>query len=263
MTKLYVEDTELTSVADAIRQRGGTSGALSFPAGFNSAIAAIPGGAVIPKITNMANLFVGRENLIQVLLPACDDITGAEQAFSGLSNLQSADLSAIGFGTSCALTGLFSQCSSLASVKLPEDDTHYITHFGSIFTQCASLTEADMSCMKFSATNNYSCLSAFYGCTSLKKVALPQRDTACVMSPNFFVNCSALEEVIIPGDVVLPVYMSNAFNGSSIEAGTCLIYVPDALVDSYKAATNWSTYSDQIKGFSDYPGTPWWHSGTN
>lgn len=30
------------------------------------------------------------------------------------------------------------------------------------------------------------------------------------------------------------------------------IYVPDALVDSYKAATNWSTYASQIRPLSEY-----------
>ena len=31
------------------------------------------------------------------------------------------------------------------------------------------------------------------------------------------------------------------------------IYVPDALVDSYKKATNWVTYADQIKPLSELP----------
>ena len=34
---------------------------------------------------------------------------------------------------------------------------------------------------------------------------------------------------------------------------TGYIYVPRALVDSYKAATNWSTYADQICAIEDYP----------
>ena len=37
-------DTDLTSVANAIRTKGGTSAILAFPAGFVSAIAAIPTG---------------------------------------------------------------------------------------------------------------------------------------------------------------------------------------------------------------------------
>lgn len=39
-------DADLTSVADAIREKGGTSESLAFPAGFVSAIGAISGGGV-------------------------------------------------------------------------------------------------------------------------------------------------------------------------------------------------------------------------
>lgn len=41
-------DTDLTSVADAIRTKGGTSSPLTYPSGFAAAIAAIPTGIVIP-----------------------------------------------------------------------------------------------------------------------------------------------------------------------------------------------------------------------
>ena len=37
-----------------------------------------------------------------------------------------------------------------------------------------------------------------------------------------------------------------------IKNGTGYIYVPRALVDSYKAATNWSTYATQIRALEDY-----------
>lgn len=44
MPKYIVEGSDLTSVANAIRTAGGTSGSLSFPDGWNSAINAISGG---------------------------------------------------------------------------------------------------------------------------------------------------------------------------------------------------------------------------
>lgn len=45
-------NTDLTSVANAIRTKGGTSASLAFPSGFVSAIAAIPSGGG----TNLASL---------------------------------------------------------------------------------------------------------------------------------------------------------------------------------------------------------------
>lgn len=44
MTDYLTTDTELTSVADAIRTKGGTSAQLVYPTGFVSAIEAIPTG---------------------------------------------------------------------------------------------------------------------------------------------------------------------------------------------------------------------------
>lgn len=46
---------------------------------------------------------------------------------------------------------------------------------------------------------------------------------------------------------------SGAFAFSKIEKGGGYIYVPSALVDAYKAATNWSTYANQIRAIEDYP----------
>ena len=46
---------------------------------------------------------------------------------------------------------------------------------------------------------------------------------------------------------------TSAFTGTKIAGGTGYVYVPDALVDNYKSATNWSTYANQIKGLSELP----------
>ena len=40
---------------------------------------------------------------------------------------------------------------------------------------------------------------------------------------------------------------------TKLNAGTGYIYVPAAMVDAYKAATNWAKYADQIRAIEDYP----------
>lgn len=47
MSRYYVTDTELTSVANAIRTKGGTSAELEFPTGFVTAIGNISGGGTV------------------------------------------------------------------------------------------------------------------------------------------------------------------------------------------------------------------------
>ena len=51
MALYLAEDTDLTSVANAIRTKGGTTAQLSFPTGFVSAINAIPTGGSTPTVT--------------------------------------------------------------------------------------------------------------------------------------------------------------------------------------------------------------------
>lgn len=51
MAEYLVQDTSLTAVADAIREKGEISAALSFPDGFAQAIAAIESGSQVAKGT--------------------------------------------------------------------------------------------------------------------------------------------------------------------------------------------------------------------
>ena len=53
-------DADLTSVANAIRTKGGTSASLAFPADFVSAIAAIPsgGGGYTPDDLNNIEIII-------------------------------------------------------------------------------------------------------------------------------------------------------------------------------------------------------------
>lgn len=82
-----------------------------------------------------------------------------------------------------------------------------------------------------------------------------------------FSGSSSLTALIIYGDGqnVLPLYNTNYFSTCYHILGTYnatynpdtlhdgYIYVPDSLVNSYKAASNWGTYASQIKGLSEYP----------
>lgn len=63
MSNYLASDTDLTSVADAIRAKGGTSAQLAFPAGFVQAIADIPsGGGGIRKATGSFTIIVDGNN---------------------------------------------------------------------------------------------------------------------------------------------------------------------------------------------------------
>jgi hypothetical protein len=93
-------------------------------------------------------------------------------------------------------------------------------------------------------------LSSLYNCTSLALVDLPVVEE---INAQAFAYSSKLETVIIRSTSVATLGNTNVFNNMPIKLGTGYIYVPSALVDSYKAASNWSTYAAQIRAIEDYP----------
>ena len=95
-----------------------------------------------------------------------------------------------------------------------------------------------------------STLGSFYNCINLAKIDF---DVLEEMKNADFYQCSALTAVIIRSPAVCMMSDSNAFKSTPIASGTGYIYVPAALVDSYKAATNWTKYANQIRAIEDYP----------
>lgn len=92
--------------------------------------------------------------------------------------------------------------------------------------------------------------SAFRQSTGIVKIDLG----VCTSIANYaFYGCSSLVTLIIRTPSVCTLAGTAAFTSTKIASGTGYIYVPSALVDSYKAATNWSTYATKIRAIEDYP----------
>ena len=88
---------------------------------------------------------------------------------------------------------------------------------------------------------------------SFRLSTIQTADFAAVTNINrtAFTDCTSLETLIIRTPTVCVISdISIALRGSKIASGTGYIYVPDNLVDSYKAATNWVTLANQIKPIS-------------
>lgn len=88
------------------------------------------------------------------------------------------------------------------------------------------------------------------GRTNLKKVTLTK---VLTINSYGFYNCSGLETMIISATAVPTLKNVNVFTNTPIASGTGYIYVPADLVEEYKAASNWSTFADQIRAIEDYP----------
>ena len=130
----------------------------------------------------------------------------------------------------------FSDCSSLASFTIPNS----MTSIGSnAFFRCSSLASITIPNSVTSIGSN-----AFQYCYSLANITIPNSVTS--IGSNAFSTCYGIAYYDFTALSTVPA-LSNTNAFMSI-ATDCKIRVPAALVDEWKAATNWVTYADHIVG---------------
>lgn len=191
--------------------------------------------------------------LTEVVIPEGVTEIGGFGGCSGLKTIEIPDsvkkIASGGFGGCSALTefsaagvtetiSLFGGCSSLKTVSLP----NVVTMNGD-FGGCTALESVYLP--KAETFN----LTVFGSCIVLEKIELP---SAKYFADQCFGGCSVLTALILPGENVVETG-GDPLSGTAIAKGTGYIYVPAALVDTYKAAANWSTYASQIRAIEDYP----------
>lgn len=156
--------------------------------------------------------------------------------------------------------GSFLSCKQLSYVDLPElkrigtnafQNTALLT---SVFFP--KVTEAGVSAF---ANSNIETVNlpmctlvrdhCFNPCAKLKEIKIP---ICREIKLRAFYSCSSLEKIFLNGVESVPTLGTDALKGTP---ETLKIIVPDALVDSFKVATNWSTYANRIIGVSEYEAT--------
>lgn len=225
-------DSDLTSVADAIRAKGGTSASLAFPSGFVSAVEAIPSGgggeaeiaALIQRtattIENSAATSVGAfafrdfKTLVSCKLPNIESVE--TNAFYGCTALETFEA----FSHPKIKTYAFQNCSKLSS---PIVDGVMHNYDGVEFSGCALLPAVDLKTGLFRG-------NCFNNCSSLHTLIIRETDRAS--------GVPVLANI-------------NTFSGTPFASGGSggTIYIPksaydhlgDGTTSDYKAATNWST----------------------
>ena len=101
-------------------------------------------------------------------------------------------------------------------------------------------------------------VNTFRNSSKLKKVDLGCI-TEVVLTSSYnspFYGCTELETVIIRSNTVVPIGSTTAnlfYNCNKFKNGECFIYVPKALIEDYKVATNWATVASQFRAIEDYP----------
>lgn len=140
---------------------------------------------------------------------------------------------------------VFYDCRALTVVNIP----NATEIMGNAFNMCAALETIVLP-----NVSNVSS-SAFSTCSKLRLVDFHVTTT---IGANAFTSDTKLSALILRGNEVSTLINTNALKGSSayqntmIAKGTGYIYVPSALVEDYKVASNWSTFAAQFRALEDY-----------
>lgn len=169
--------------------------------------------------------------LTEISLPDSISYIG-NQAFANCDSLKEITLPA---SLNYISSGTFTNCDNLQKVDMQDGVTRINS---SAFEDCDSLSE-----IIFSKNLQTIEIHAFWYCYSLKEVDLPE--SISYISHMAFYQCHGLNTVIIRATSVPQGDSSMFYPSNSVK-----IYVLDDLVDTYKTASYWSSYSSRIYAIS-------------
>lgn len=134
----------------------------------------------------------------------------------------------------------FCYCQYLTQVDIP--NISYVRD--SAFFFCKGLEQIELPSVKLLGNDVFSYAS------NLNKI-VAQGNTTQIGTQCF--NQTSLITLVLSGSTVPTLLSSSAFSNTPIASGTGYIYVPRALIEDYKVATNWATYASQFRAIEDYP----------
>lgn len=161
--------------------------------------------------------------------------------------------------------GCFSGCYKLKELLCPNLTTISNNSSDAPFSSCYSLNNVDLS--KVQSIPYYglaglsmgtvvlpSCQSisgnmAFYG-DRISTIDLSQKVN---FSYQAFRDTRSLVHLVLRSDTFQNIKSVDCLLNTPIANGLGWIYVPSGLVESYKTASNWSTYANQIVSLDEYP----------
>lgn len=195
----------------------------------------------LPAATTSTQNYGDKSVLEEVVIPSGVTVL-KEASFYSYSALKKVD---IDWGNITTIgANVFNGCANLVIEDLDAPNlTGVLYNSGFQETRLKKISNLGSITRMYAASSG---AGVFRGCTELTSVRLPETLTDAVGYT--FYRCTSLEEVIMDG-VTPPNIDTSTF---SLTNNTFIIFVPDASVDAYKEATNWSQYQDRIKPLSEY-----------
>ena len=139
----------------------------------------------------------------------------------------------------------FANMASVDKVSLP-----LVTNIGVSAFEYAKIAEFDLSSVTSVGGAGFYSLK---GCAQLRLPSVTTIGGNVFQYAGYASWGGILTALILPGDTVCALSGTIGWSGHNFNnGGKGYFYVPRALVDTYKAATNWSNYADQFRALEDY-----------
>lgn len=259
MANVLVEETSLSNIASAIRVKSGST-AVYKPGEMAAAISNLStgGGSSDNEDGLLENTLVNYENTTATKIRDdffMDSTKLVTATFTNVSNVGNRAFNNCKALTQVSLpnahqvgTNCFSYCPKLSNVNLSNAER---IGFRS-FLNCTSLTSINLPRLEILEG------SVFFGCSKLAKVDLGSCEQFYPTNSSQFSHCNKLTTLILRSNTrcSLPYSVQSAFDSTPFtdsSFGQGYVYVPRALVDTYKDSTNWTVIADRIRAIEDYP----------
>ena len=189
----------------------------------------------LPNVVKISiKAFINCNNLEMVILPKLSFLSSSD--FGYCYKLKTFDTTNV---TSLSGSYIFERCFSLNDLNLlnvTEVDDHALANTGLGMIMLPNATSISIYISASSTQTSTIDLS--------KKITL---------NSSTFNSAYSLVHLILRSDTLCPLSATSAFTQTPIANGLGWIYVPSDLVESYKTASNWSTYANQIVSLDEYP----------
>lgn len=231
-----------------------------------------------PLVTDIGEgAFFGSDDMTSASFPAVERIgAGAFESCTGLASFTIPSTVKY-LGKSGEEGNPFPGCTALTTITVDSGNENYcVVNNREVYSKDMTvLVSPAIGAESYAVMEGVKAIAreAFSRDTALKSISLPS--TLEAIGQEAFGYCTALEKLDIPASVTeigydiltsceamttLILRKSDAIYEDSIyfmkmgsNDGTGFVYVPSALLETYKASDGWSTYAAQFRAIEDYP----------
>ena len=231
----YLEDTK-TRIGNAITAKGGSVTGKTFRQ-YATEISNLPsggGGTPIAESVDVSDYTGGTSFNLLAQITDVNWPSGIT-SIGGSAFYHCTGLTSLTIPNSVTSIGIsaFNDCTGLTSLTIGSG----VASIGNqVFKGCTGLTSVTIPDSVTSIGGQ-----AFYGCSRLTSVTIP--DSVTSIEQNAFNYCTGLTSITVEATTPPTLANTNAFNNTN----NCPIYVPAESVDTYKAASNWSSLASRIQ----------------